>query len=96
MTSPPPSSTDEAALHALLLELAAHADGIAAARLCKRLGLRMSALLRMLAWLGDEAIGERPGPGWVRLRHEGPRILVALTPAGRALVASLDPPPPER
>lgn len=87
-------STDAALLHALLAELAAHPDGVSSARLCKRLGLRMSVLLRTLAWIGEEPIGGRAGPGWVRTSDEGTRTLVHLTRAGRALLASLPPTPP--
>lgn len=78
-------------MHALLVELAAHPEGLSAPRLCKRLGLRMSVLLRTLAWLGDDAIGGRQGPGWVATRQDGGRTLVRLTPAGRQLLESLPP-----
>jgi hypothetical protein len=82
-------SIDARLLQALLSELAAHPDGVSTARLCKRLGLRMSVLLRTLAWIGDGAIGGHRGPGWVRTLEDGPRTLVQLTPQGRALLDSL-------
>ena len=88
-TSPPPLSVDAQRLHALLAELAAHPDGVSTARLCKRLGLRMSVLLRTLSWIGDEAIGDHQGPGWVRTAEDGARTLVFLTDEGRAFLATL-------
>lgn len=88
-TSPPPLPTDARRLHALLAELAAHPEGVSTGRLCKRLGVRMSVLMRSLAWMGEDAIGGRPGPGWVRTVDEGARTLVHLTDAGRALLDTL-------
>ena len=90
-TSRPPLSVDAPLLHALLAELAAQPDGVSTARLCKRLGLRMSVLLRTLARIGEDPIAGAPGPGWVRLREDGARTLVLITGAGRALLHSLDP-----
>lgn len=85
-------SVDAALLHALLAELAAHPGGVSTARLCKRLGLRMSVLSRTLAWIGEDAVGGQPGAGWVRTRDDGARILVVLTPAGlEVLRAASDP-----
>ena len=88
-TSPPPLSVDAQLLQALLAELAAEPGGISTARLCKRLGLRMSVLLRSLAWLGEDAIGGEPGPGWVQVFEDGPRTMVRLTARGRALLDTL-------
>lgn len=82
-------SIDAKLLHALLATLAAHPDGVSTARLCKRLGLRMSVLLRTLSWIGDEAIGDHRGPGWVRTGEDGARTLVFLTAEGRAFLATL-------
>lgn len=90
-TSPPPLSVDAQRLHALLAELAAHPEGVSTARLCKRLGLRMSVLLRTLAWIGEDAVAGHQGPGWIRTRDDGARTLVALTPAGRELLETLPP-----
>lgn len=84
-------SVDPPLLHALLAELAAHPGGVSTARLCKRLGLRMSILLRTLAWIGEEPVGDQSGAGWVRLAEDGPRTLVLLTDAGRALLDTLEP-----
>ena len=44
-----PSSAEEALLGALLAELAAAPGGMSLPRLCKRLGIRMSVLLRTRA-----------------------------------------------
>ncbi len=77
-TSPPASLTE-----ALLAELAAHPGGVALPVLCKRLRVRMSVLLRTLAWLGETPLGEIEGAGWVRVMTQGERSVVALTEAGR-------------
>lgn len=82
-------SADEALLHALLTELAAAPDGMSLPRLCKRLGIRMSVLLRTLAYLGDVRIGDAQGPDWVRTIEDGPRTLAMLTDAGRAVAQTL-------
>lgn len=68
---------------ALLLELAACPEGVSLPRLCKRLDIRMSVLLRTLAWLGEARITEAPGPDWVRIVEDGERRLAVLTEAGR-------------
>lgn len=78
MTSPSPSTTE-----ALLALLADEPDGVSLPRLCKRLGLRMSVLLRELAWLGEEAIGDTPGPGLVRVERRGEHDVAMLTELGR-------------
>ncbi|WP_058834150.1 hypothetical protein [Luteimonas abyssi] len=82
-------SADETLLHALLAELAAHPDGVSLPKLCKRLGIRMSVLMRTLTYLGEDTIGDAPGPGWIRTFEDGERTLARLTDAGRAVVASL-------
>ncbi|MGQ0798861.1 MAG: hypothetical protein ACT4NL_01955 [Pseudomarimonas sp.] len=64
---------------ALLRELAASPEGVSLPRLCKRLNVRMSVLLRTLAWLGDEAIGELRGSGLVRVEQRGEVQVVVLT-----------------
>jgi hypothetical protein len=84
-------SADPALAAALLAELAAVPDGMSLPRLCKRLDVRMSVLMRTLSWLGDEAIGDHQGPGWVRTVEDGARTLALLTEAGRAQAASLSP-----
>src|SRR5690606_8802558 len=73
VTSPSPSTTER-----LLAELAREPDGISLPRLCKRLGLRMSVLMRELAWLGEESIGGRPGAGLVRVERHGERDVAVL------------------
>lgn len=82
-------SADEALLLALLTELAAAPDGVSLPRLCKRLGVRMSVLLRTLAWLGDARFGDVQGPGWVHMIQDGARTLAQLTESGHAAFASL-------
>ena len=73
MTSPSPSTTE-----ALLALLAEAPDGVSLPRLCKRLDLRMSVLLRELAWLGEAPIGGTPGPGLVRVERRGDRDVAVL------------------
>lgn len=72
----------------LLALLAQHPDGLSLPRVCKRLGLRMSVLLRELAWLGEEAIGDTAGPGWVRVDERGETRVAVLTERGRARLAA--------
>ena len=74
MTSPSPSTTE-----ALLAELVREPGGVSLPRLYKRLGLRMSVLMRELAWLGEAPIGGRPGPGLVRVEERGERSFAVLT-----------------
>ncbi len=69
---------------ALLEELAGHAGPVSAARVTKKLGVRMSSLLRCLAYLGDDQIGGQAGPGWVSLVQDGDRAMLELTVKGRA------------
>jgi hypothetical protein len=88
VTFPSPSEAE-----AILAALAAEPSGVSLPRLCKRLGLRMSVLLRTLAWLGEDEIGGVPGPGWVRVVRDGGRNLAILTDAGRARLASGAPSP---
>ncbi|WP_337244880.1 hypothetical protein [Luteimonas sp. gir] len=76
-------SADTALLEALLHTLADTPGGVSLPRLCKRLGLRMSVLLRMLAYLGEDMIGGTQGLGWVRTVDDGARTLAHLTDAGR-------------
>ncbi|TDK25035.1 hypothetical protein E2F46_07655 [Luteimonas aestuarii] len=77
------SSSDQAPLRtALLAELAAHPEGVSLPRLCKRLGVRMSVLLRELAWLGDGDIGGIHAEGLVQVSSEGERQVARLTGLG--------------
>ncbi len=72
---------------AVLGELLKEGDGISLPRLTKRLGVRMSVLLRTLAWLGEDSIGGQPARGWVRVEERGERTFALLTAAGRAALA---------
>ena len=80
-------SADPALVAALLAQLAAEPDGMSLPRLCKRLGVRMSVLMRTLAWLGEDTIGGMPGAGLVRVARDGGREVAALTERGRAVAA---------
>ncbi|HRO26287.1 MAG TPA: hypothetical protein PK743_01130 [Luteimonas sp.] len=84
-------SADPALAAALLAELAGAPDGVSLPRLCKRLGVRMSVLMRTLAWIGEDDVGGVRGAGWVRTVEDGARTLAVLTEAGRAQAASLSP-----
>ncbi|MGV7185297.1 hypothetical protein [Xanthomonas axonopodis] len=68
----------------LLHVLAAAPDGVSLARLCKHLGVRMSVLLRTLAWLGTANLDGQPGPDWVRVEDRGERQFAVLTSVGLA------------
>lgn len=81
------SSADPELSRALLAELATHPDGVSLPRLCKRLGVRMSVLMRTLAWLGEDSIGGMPGAGWIRTIEDGDRTLAVLTDNGREVAA---------
>ena len=68
--------------------LAADGNAVSLPRLCKRLGIRMSVLLRMLALLGDTQIGEAPALGHVAMTEDGERRFARITDAGRAWLAT--------
>ncbi|PPT33446.1 hypothetical protein XaCFBP7622_01960 [Xanthomonas arboricola] len=68
----------------LLVALADTPEGVSLARLCKQLGVRMSVLLRTLAWLGSASLDGHPGPGWIQVENRGERQFAVLTDAGRA------------
>jgi len=70
----------------LLAELAREPDGVSLPRLCKRLGVRMSVLMRELAWLGEDAIGGEAGPGWIRVEKRGELDVAVLTERGRGRI----------
>jgi hypothetical protein len=76
----------------LLAELAREPDGISLPRLCKRLGLRMSVLLRMLAALGETPIGDEPAMGYIAVRDDGERQFARITQSGRAWLVQACPP----
>lgn len=67
----------------LLAALAGEPGGVSLPRLCKRLRVRMSLLLRELAWIGEDNIGGRAGPGWVRVETRGESQVAILTERGR-------------
>lgn len=67
----------------LLAALAGEPGGVSLPRLCKRLRVRMSLLLRELAWIGEDSIGGRAGPGWVRVETRGESQVAILTERGR-------------
>lgn len=77
------SSIDDPLVAALLAELIAEPDGMSLPRLCKRLGVRMSVLMRTLAWIGEDSIGGMAGAGLVRVVHERGRDVAMLTDKGR-------------
>ncbi len=64
----------------MVRELAQHAEPISSARLCKALGIRMSTLLRALAYLGEAEIAGQAGLGWVQQQQEGERLMLSLSP----------------
>lgn len=58
-------------------------QGVSLPRLAKRLGVRVSVLLRLYTQLSDAVIGGVAGPGWVRLACEDGRWLAWITETGR-------------
>lgn len=42
-------------------------EGVSLARLAKRLGQRVSVLLRLYTLMSEASLGGQAGPGWVRL-----------------------------
>ncbi|WP_234030638.1 hypothetical protein [Undibacterium sp. 14-3-2] len=68
---------------ALLDELALSSVPVSVLRLTKRLRVRLSSLLRCVAYLGEDIIAGNPGPGWVQLHQDGDRTLLSLTQKGR-------------
>lgn len=82
-TSPPPLSADPALVDAVLAALAAEPAGMSLPRLCKRLGVRMSVLMRTLAWIGDTHVGGVEGEGLVQVTQQDDRQFARLTGKGR-------------
>lgn len=79
-------------LSAAILALLADAPppgGVSLPRIGKKLGLSASVLLRHLTLMGDARIGDRAGPGWVRVEQNEERWVVFLTEAGRAAALAL-------
>lgn len=64
---PEPAPLEERALEELL-ELDEDGRGVALTRLAKRLGVRVSVLIRLYTQMSDARIGDAVGPGWVRLQ----------------------------
>jgi hypothetical protein len=69
---------------ALLAELSGSSEPVSAAKLCKRLGVRMSSLQRCISYLGEDSIGGQAGPGLVSAVQDGERLLLSLTAKGRS------------
>lgn len=63
-------------------------DPVSIARLCKMLDASASSLMREITLLGDAVVGGERGPGLLRMQQEEGRWMVALTDAGRALLAA--------
>ncbi|WP_295762678.1 formate dehydrogenase accessory sulfurtransferase FdhD [Undibacterium sp.] len=78
-------------MQALLNELAAHSEPVSMARLCKRLGVRMSSLLRCVAALSEDVIAGAAGLGLLQRLQLGERELLQLTDKGRASLARVEP-----
>lgn len=78
----PPSSPDTALRAAILTALADAPDGLSLPKLCKRLGVRMSVLLRTLAWMGEAPIGATSGEGLVRVEARGDLSIATLVVNG--------------
>lgn len=71
--------------YALMAELAAQDEpqaALSSARLCKRLGVRMSSLQRCLAYFGGD--GSAAGLGWINVMPQEDRVLLSLSAAGYA------------
>jgi hypothetical protein len=64
---PEPAPLEERALEELLA-LDEDGRGVALTRLAKRLGVRVSVLIRLYTQMSDARIGDAVGPGWVRLQ----------------------------
>lgn len=70
-------------IDAALLALLAHEDGMSIHKACKKLGLSMSEMMRLLTLLGaDEALG---GLALVEREERGGRTCLFLTTRGRTL-----------
>lgn len=69
---------------ACLAELDTAGRGVSLTRVAKRLGVRVSVLMRVCTQLSDARIGGQDGPGWVRLWLLEERWVAALTEVGRA------------
>lgn len=81
-TSVPCLSADPQLTTQLLHALADAPGGVSLSKLCKQLGVRMSVLLRTLAWLGTANLDGASGPDWVRVEERGERQCAVITSAG--------------
>ncbi len=85
------STPDEAELamlklaDAVVTELHQHSRSQSALSIAKRLKIRMSTLLRCLAYLGDAEIDGQRGLGWVSLHQDGDRLMLNLSDLGRTV-----------
>ncbi len=75
--------------YALMAELSCHEEAVSLSRLCKRLGVRQSTLLRCIAFLGEQALGQHQEVGWVRMQEDGERRLISLTEEGRRVCKAM-------
>ncbi|CAN5473964.1 hypothetical protein BH09PSE6_BH09PSE6_20340 [soil metagenome] len=74
-------------VQAVLAELAeAPERTLSLPRLCKRIGVNASVMLRQLTLISDARIGSTTGPGWVRVERIEERWLVRLTQAGQQVI----------
>lgn len=73
----------------VLAELARHPEGIALPRLRKRLDVRMSLLMRTLAWLGEDSIGGVEAAGLVRIETRNGTEIAVLTDRNFAAASPL-------
>ncbi|PPU86808.1 hypothetical protein XpopCFBP1817_18805 [Xanthomonas populi] len=89
--SGPCLSADPQLTAQLLTALADTPDGVSLARLCKQLGVRMSVLLRTLAWLGSANLDGQPGPCWIHVEERSERQFAVLTPTGHAALLRQEP-----
>ncbi|PXX47213.1 formate dehydrogenase accessory sulfurtransferase FdhD [Undibacterium pigrum] len=76
----------------LMAELSNHTGAVSLPRLGKRLGVRQSSLLRCIAYLGEQSMGQHQGAGWVRLEQDGERSMLSLTEAGRQVCKEMKAP----
>lgn len=67
MPLPDSAPLEDRALHDLR-ELDTDGQGVSLTRLAKRLGVRVSVLIRLYTQMSDAQIGAERGPGWVRLQ----------------------------
>ncbi|KQU81374.1 MULTISPECIES: hypothetical protein [unclassified Rhizobacter] len=80
-----PAALEDRALQELLA-LDDEGRGVSLTRLAKRLGVRVSVLIRLYTQMSDARIGDAAGPGWVRLQvDDGGQWRAFATDAARRL-----------